>query len=192
MAWALEGDTPAYLGLIPNGLSMPDQPSWGGWGGRYELSTPAYETIGDSGSIVVPEPETRPIWTNTSDTYTPYGPSARRDWTPQSYAEANHPPVPHLNHPDHLAVKSGERVTLDAFGSSDPDGDSISSLWFNYPEAGTYPALITADGAENVDRFKFTAPKVDKEVTAHFILKLTEKGTSALFRYQRVIVAIMP
>jgi hypothetical protein len=224
MAWALEGDTPAYLGLIPNGLSMPDQPSWGGWGGRYELSTPAYETIGDSGSIVVPEPETRPIWTNTSDPYTPYGPSAqkravkkgdqtftgnqvtlwrwrddlqndfaaRRDWTPQSYAEANHPPVPHLNHPDHLAVKSGERVTLDAFGSSDPDGDSISSLWFNYPEAGTYPALITADGAENVDRFKFTAPKVDKEVTAHFILKLTEKGTSALFRYQRVIVAIMP
>ena len=224
VAWGVEGDTPAFLGLIPNGLSVPEHPHWGGWGGRYELSTPAFETIGDSSSVVVPEPETRPIWTNATDTYTPYLPNeqkravkksdrsftsnqvtlwrwrddfqndfaARMDWTTKSYAEANHPPVPKLNHPNHLTVKSGQGVTLDAFGSFDPDGDSISYLWFNYPEAGTYKELITTGGAENADRFNFTAPKVDKAVTAHFILKLTDKGTPTLTRYERVIVTILP
>lgn len=224
VSWGFEGDTPAFLGVIPNGLNVMDQPNWGGWGGRYELSIPDFDTIGEGGSIVEREPVTRPIWTNASDTYTPYLPStykrsvekhaqsftgnqvtlwrwrddfqndfaARMDWCTQSYAEANHPPVPHLNHSDRLTVKSGEGVTLDAYGSSDPDGDSISYLWFNYPEAGTYNQLISTGGAENFDRFRFTAPKVDKEVTVHFILKLTDKGSPALTRYKRVIVTVTP
>lgn len=224
VAWGMEGDTPAYLGLIPNGLNAPEHPDWGGWGGRYELGTPALATIGDSSSVVVPEPETRPIWTNASDTYTPYMPSAqkravkkseksftsnqvtlwrwrddfqhdfaaRMDWCTKSYAEANHPPVPHLNHPDRLTVNVGQNVTLDAFGSSDPDGDSISLLWFHYPEAGTYEQLITTGGAENADRFNFTAPQVEKPETLHFILRLTDKGIPALSRYKRIIVTVTP
>lgn len=34
-AWGMEGDTPAFLGLIPNGLNVAEHPNWGGWGGRY-------------------------------------------------------------------------------------------------------------------------------------------------------------
>lgn len=224
VAWGFEGDTPAFLGLIPNGLNVPDRPDWGGWGGRYELATPAIEKIGNGSSVVTPEPETRPIWTNAADTWTPYLPNdykravkrsaqsftgnavtlwrwrddfqndfaARMDWTTKPYAEANHPPVPHLNHPDRLTVRSGQNFTLDAYGSSDPDGDSISYLWLHYPEAGTYQQPITAGGAENADRFNLTAPKVDHEVTAHFILKVTDKGRPALSRYKRVIVTITP
>lgn len=30
-----EGDTPAYLSLLPNGLNRPEQPELGGWAGRY-------------------------------------------------------------------------------------------------------------------------------------------------------------
>jgi hypothetical protein len=33
---------------------------------------------------------------------------------------------------------------------------------------------------------------VDKEVTAHFILRLTDKGSPQLSRYKRVIVTITP
>jgi hypothetical protein len=224
VAWGVEGDTPAFLGLIPNGLNVPDRPDWGGWGGRYELGTPDFNTIKDGGSIVVPEPETRPIWTDTSDTYTPYLPksqkravqrhdrtftgnqvtlwrwrddfqhdfAARMDWAVKSYEEANHPPAPRLNHPDRLTVKSGQGFTLDAYGSSDPDGDSISYLWFHYPEAGTYRQLVTTGGAENADRFHVTAPVVDQEVTLHFILRVTDKGSPPLSRYQRVIVTVKP
>ncbi|MDQ8184638.1 DUF1593 domain-containing protein [Pelagicoccus sp. SDUM812002] len=223
-AWGMEGDTPAFLGLIPNGLNAPENPDWGGWGGRYELSIPDIDDFEDGGSVVVPSPETRPIWTDTSDTYTPYRASeykraieksensysgnavtlwrwrddfqndfaARMDWCVLSFEEANHPPVPHLNHPEEITVKSGQGVTLDAYGSSDPDGDSISYLWFNYPEAGTYNGTMTTGGAENVDRFNFTAPQVDQVVTAHFILRVTDKGSLALSRYQRVIVTFEP
>lgn len=30
-----EGDSPAFFHLIPTGLRSPENPSWGGWGGRY-------------------------------------------------------------------------------------------------------------------------------------------------------------
>ena len=224
VAWGVEGDTPAFLGLIPNGLNYPDRPDWGGWGGRYELYLPSFAEVKDEGSIVVPEPETRPIWTNASDSYRPYLPqdqkrsvkkhektftgnhvtlwrwrddfqndfAARMDWTIKPYAEANHPPVPRLNHPDRLTVKSGQSINLDAYGSSDPDGDSISFLWFHYPEAGSYQQLVSTGGAENFDRFHVVAPSVQKPETLHFILRLTDKGSPALSRYARVIVDVVP
>ncbi|MFL9836687.1 nucleoside hydrolase-like domain-containing protein [Flavobacterium sp. ST-75] len=69
--WGMEGDTPAFLSLIPNGLNEPEHPNWGGWGGRYELYKPDY--IKDEGSGGVKTiAETRPIWTNANDTYKPY------------------------------------------------------------------------------------------------------------------------
>jgi len=224
VAWGMEGDTPAFLSLIPNGLNNAERPNWGGWGGRYELGIPDFAKVKEGDSDVVAEPETRPIWTNASDNYVPYLTgeykravtrsdktfsgnhvtlwrwrddfqndfAARMDWCTLSYEGANHPPVPHLNHPGEITVKSGQGFTLDAYGSSDPDGDSISYLWFHYPEAGTYSKTINVEGAENVDRANFTAPKVDEEVTAHFILKLTDKGSPPLSRYKRVIVTIVP
>jgi hypothetical protein len=109
-----------------------------------------------------------------------------------SYEEANHPPVPVLSHSEQLSVKSGENFTLDAFQTYDPDGDNVSFFWFNYPEAGTHKQLIKINGAENVFKAHFTAPKVDKEETAHFILKVTDKGEPQLSRYKRVIVTIKP
>lgn len=73
VAYGVEGDTPAWLNLIPTGLSVPEQPSWGGWGGRYELYTPKLEDLdpkGFTGGVPVAA-ETRPIWTNAVDNYTP-------------------------------------------------------------------------------------------------------------------------
>jgi hypothetical protein len=114
------------------------------------------------------------------------------DWTIKPYGEANHPPVVRLNHPDRITVKSGGSINLDAYGSSDPDGDSISYLWFHYPEAGTYKTLVTTGGAENFDRFHVTAPKVEKPETLHFILRLSDKGSPSLARYKRIIVTVTP
>jgi hypothetical protein len=79
VAYGMEGDTPAFLGLIPNGLSDPEHPEWGGWGGRYERYTPVVEAMdpdGFTGRVPV-EPETRPIWTNAVDTVTPREPAAQ-------------------------------------------------------------------------------------------------------------------
>jgi len=224
VAWGVEGDTPAFLGLIPNGLNVSERPEWGGWGGRYEKYIPDFSKVKEGGSIVKIAPETRPIWTNAYDSYTPYVPkaygrtvkkdtatfndykvtlwrwrddlqndfAARMDWCTMSYEDANHPPVPVLIHPDEITVTTGESFELDAFDSTDPDGDNIGFLWFNYPEAGTYKKLINVNGAENIHKVGYTAPEVEKQETAHFILKLTDKGEPQLTRYKRVIVTILP
>ena len=81
---------------------------------------------------------------------------------------------------------------MNAFDSTDPDGDSIRFLWFNYPEAGSLEEEVRVDGAENVHEVYVIAPEVEKEETIHIILKVSDKGTPPLSRYKRVIVSVLP
>lgn len=226
VSYGLEGDTPSFLSLIPNGLNVPEHPDWGGWGGRYELKIPDPATLDLDGFIGIPyEPETRPIWTNAVDTYAPPEPrefrravrpserifndarvtlwrwrdafqndfAARMDWTTQSYADANHPPVPRLAHPDHLTVRSGEVFELSALGTTDPDGDGLSYLWYHYAEVGGWTEEIkTHVYAPNIYWVPVKAPQVTSPRDAHFILQVTDKGSPALTRYRRIIVTILP
>ncbi len=227
VAYGMEGDTPSFLALIPNGLNAPEHPDWGGWGGRYELYKPELANMdprGFTGGVPV-EPEPHAIWTNAVDEYRPLMANevgrpiragdktfkdfrvtlwrwrddfqndfaARMDWTIKPYDQANHPPVPVLRHPAALTIKSGQPFELDARGSTDPDGDSLSYVWFHYPEAGSHRAPITFGGAaQNTARISLRAPGVQQPETAHFILKLTDKGSPPLTRYQRVVITIAP
>ncbi|MEO6232549.1 MAG: nucleoside hydrolase-like domain-containing protein [Ferruginibacter sp.] len=73
VSYGMEGDTPSWLSLIPTGLSDTEHPEWGGWGGRYELYQPKLSDIdvkGFTGGVPV-DPETRAIWTNAEDKYSP-------------------------------------------------------------------------------------------------------------------------
>jgi hypothetical protein len=108
------------------------------------------------------------------------------------FAKANHPPAPRLAHPDRLTVRSGETFTLDATGTTDPDGDSLSYFWFNYPEAGSWKTPIPVLHADNLARVLVKAPTVTRPETAHFILTVTDKGSPPLTRYERVVVTILP
>ena len=226
VAYGMEGDTPSWLGLVPNGLNVPERPDWGGWGGRYECYIPEHESLdlnGFNGGIPI-EPEPRPIWTNALDSYSPYVPNpygrsvrlestryedhrvtlwrwrddfqndfaARMDWCWMDYDEANHPPVPALGHPETVSVSSGSYFMLDASGTRDPDGDHLQYLWFNYPEAGSYGSPIPIASAENMYQVHVKMPEVEKEETAHFVLKVTDGGSPSLTRYKRVIVTIQP
>lgn len=225
VSYGMEGDTPAFLSLIPNGLSDPEHPDWGGWGGRYELYTPPVSTTDPSGfSGVTIEPETRPIWTNAIDMFTPqvaraYGRAmtpgdrsikdfragiwrwrddmqndfaARMDWTTQAFSKANHAPQVQLAHPERLTVQSGQRFILSAIDSSDPDGDSLSFHWFHYQEIGHWQTPIANGIAANIHTVDFVAPTVTQPREAHFIVKVSDKGSPSLTRYKRVIVTITP
>jgi hypothetical protein len=212
----MEGDTPSFLNLINNGLSDPDHPEWGGWGGRYELYTPRKEKW-------FLAPETRPIWTNVMDEVLGHDNqwhttnhatvwrwreafqndfAARMDWTTKPYAQANHPPVVKLDMPDYIVAKPGERVDLSAAGSTDPDGDALSYEWFCYEEAGTRGMTSSATGVKldinNADQAKaWLTVKTNRVVppgtgTMHIILAVTDHGTPRLTRYKRVIIDVRP
>ena len=226
VAYLMEGDTPSFLSLIPNGLNEPEHPNVGGWGGRYELYTPDVDPAGAPGIPEDTPMESREIWTDAEDSLQPYRYSeygrpvqqdstvysgnqvslwrwredfqndfaARMDWTIMDYEEANHPPVAKLAHDDTLTVRSGEIFGLNADGSYDPDGDSISYLWFQYPEAGSYDGTVSFGfySPNLYHMHTIRAPEVESTQTAHFILKVTDKGSPPLTRYKRVVVNILP
>lgn len=108
----------------------------------------------------------------------------------ENYADANHPPVPRLAHADSLTVRSGEYFRLDASGTTDPDGDSMSYDWFEHPEAASYPGRLGF--VSNLYSAHVRAPEVETPQTIHFILRVTDKGTPALSRYRRVVVTVVP
>ncbi|MBC7829009.1 MAG: DUF1593 domain-containing protein [Chitinophagaceae bacterium] len=217
VAYGMEGDSPAFLYLVPNGLNEPEHPNYGGWGGRYEFYTPSLkkDTMFARPDWPEDEPESRSLWTNAEDsvvsaidkqgyksiqatiwrwrTEFQNDFAARMDWCTKSFSEANHPPIPALVHKDLFTVRSGEQFHLNAEGTQDPDGDSMSYLWFQYKEAGTYPGTVSfRPYAANLYDLPVTAPPVDSPKTIHFILKVTDKGKPALTRYKRVIVTVVP
>ncbi len=212
--YLMEGDTPSFLGLVDNGLNVPEHPDWGGWGGRYELYTPRTEKW-------FQEPETRPLWTNAVDEVRgvdgrwhtsnhatiwrwrsayQHDFAARMDWTIRPYADANHPPVPKLAHAQELSAKPGERVNLSAEGSSDPDGDALSYEWFHYGEPGgftisdgrTGQPLAIHDFDQPGAWFTVPTQRVMPPGTGtlHIVLAVTDHGTPRLTRYRRVIVTV--
>lgn len=209
----MEGDTPSFLYLINNGLGNPEHPDWGSWGGRYEFYQPRTEKW-------FLEPETRPLWTNAQDEVMGVDSfwhtsnkatiwrwreafqndfAARMDWTIKSYKEANHPPVPKLSQEAQFTVHPGDTVKLDASGSTDPDSNNLSFKWFYYGEAGTFTLSTSRTGdplkIDDADKAKasFVVPaKFGRSGTMHIILAVTDNGTPALTRYQRVIVNVLP
>jgi hypothetical protein len=212
--YLMEGDTPSFMNLVNNGLSNPDRPDWGGWGGRYELYIPRKEKWHL-------QQETRPLWTDAADEVLGVDGrwhdsnhatiwrwreayqndfAARMDWTIKPYDQCNHPPVPKLAHADRMTAKQGDVIKLSAEGSSDPDGDPLSYHWFYYGEAGTF---VTSSGAtgqpvpiHGFDQINasFTVP--NRTVmppgtgTMHIILAVTDHGTPRLTRYHRIIIDV--
>ncbi|MCI2179142.1 MAG: DUF1593 domain-containing protein [Ancrocorticia sp.] len=199
----MEGDTPSHFNLIPNGLSDPEHPDWGGWGGRYAFGFPKHR----AGR----EQEKYPLWIGCADTVhgidgrTHTSPqatiwrwreamqndfAARMQWTTAAtYGAANHPPIVNLMASGSSTLHPGDSVTLSAAHSADPDGDELSFRWFVYPEAGTASGCdIHIDGA-----FAPTATvhldALSQPGTLHVIVEVADNGTPRLTRYGRFILA---
>jgi hypothetical protein len=82
-------------------------------------------------------------------------------------------------------------VELDAHGSCDPDGDTITYEWFVYGEAGTYAgdAQLTSTGGPTT---RFTVPEVGRAETIHVILRLEDRGEPPLCAYRRAVITASP
>lgn len=198
----MEGDTPSYLGLIPNGLNDMEHPDYGSWGGRYVFGIPEKAPF-------LGRKERYPIWHDDADAIElPDGSveisnfatiwrwreayqhdfEARMLWTEvPTYGDANHAPEVLLKSPSVMTVARGELVTLSAEGSTDPDGDELTYRWFNYREAGSLGTTVPVTNADS-PACSFSAP--DVSCTLHFVVEVRDTGVPALTRYGRVIVTV--
>lgn len=197
---ALEGDTPTYLGLIPNGLNNMEHPDYGSWGGRYEYKIPEKK-------ILFGVKEKFPIWTDCEDTFTGKNGvtvknsectlyrwreavqndfAARMAWTDSSdFANVNHPPKVKIDCEPIRKVKRGDTITISAKGSTDPDGDKLNYKWYCYKEAGTVKQNVIFHH-ENTDTVQITCP--DENGDIHIILEVTDCGSPNLTSYARIIL----
>lgn len=182
-----EGDSPAFLYLIPNGLGNCENPEWGSWGGRFERQGNHYFDTYDTWLEDTHE------WLTVSRWRAAYQADfqARMDWCVKPKHEANHPPIPIVSGELSRKVLSGELVKLSASGSYDPDGDDLVFSWSFYREASSYKGKLEIMNAYN-ENASFIAPRVYYPSTIHIILTVTDKGIPALSKYKRIVIDIKP
>jgi hypothetical protein len=188
-----EGDTPSWLYFLPNGLSDPERPEWGGWGGRFRrergrLFRDASDAVNGAADARATVWRWRPAFQAEFQ--------VRMDWCVKPPSESNHPPRAALNGNrggDILVLRAGpgEDVRLSAEGSSDPDGDRLSYRWWVYPEAGTSSARLGVEGASSTAaRVHVPSDAAGEEI--HVIQEVTDSGEPALTSYRRAVLRVRP
>lgn len=213
-SWAYEGDTPAFLYLLPNGLSDPEKQWYGGWGGRFSKQLKKNPQCFQQRLNKRQKPyEPFFAYTGASDEWTSADGrvwksqfasqfrwrkafqndfQARMDWCVKPREEANHPPRPVVNGDDSPAVlyiksRPGAVIELDASESSDPDGDRLNFHWMIYNEISDLKGveISGADTAKSIVKIP-TAPAG----RVHVILVCTDAGDPPLTRYRRFIASV--
>ena len=193
-----EGDTMSFLYLLPYGMSNPDSPGWGSWGGRYGLNEEhpgknyywANQQDDWNGSIIRNNVLARWAEALQNDF------RARMDWCVKPYTEANHHPVAVVNDIEgtvtiQLDAKPGKVIRLDGGKSYDPDGRNLIPEWLYYREAGNCSKEIKFTRINSM-KTSFVVPEVEKPETAHILFILRNDGNPPLYSYRRILINIKP
>jgi len=212
------GGTIPWMGLIHQGLSNPDYPNWGGWSGRFSdhkiknvwsrhkdivkeeqvskgfsVYTEAVDKWYDKANDTLYHNAMTPVWRWRQDYFNDF--KCRMDWCLADYKNANHNPIAAINNDNSekiyfIKAKAGKRLPLNAKGSSDPDGDTLTYEWWIYSEAGTYKEKIQINSADTEQTF-ISIPKEAKGKTIHVILTVRDTNSIAsLCDYRRVVVEV--
>lgn len=188
--YGVEGDTPAFLYLLPNGLNNPEFPnqvSWGGyfeWGKCEDDSTNAYTNFDGSAYKICTYYENY-FYPATFNNF-----AARMDWA--SEGKGNRNPIIVLNGNEgidhvHIEKKQGKSIVLDASKTFDPENDQLNFKWWIMAEAGTYKKKVIIQN-ENSDKITFDIPFDSVGKTIHIICEVTDNGKPALTSYRRIIL----
>ncbi|MDE6548063.1 MAG: DUF1593 domain-containing protein [Muribaculaceae bacterium] len=191
--YGVEGDTPSFLYVFPNGLSNPDHPDYGGWGGyfRHELSPDSTTSC-----FTNMRPEIKEISQKYEKYFYPAifnNFAARMEWAANGVGNRN--PELVINgisglSPMVISVSGGDSIRLDISGSGDPDGDALEYKWWIMPEVGiSIPEqCLTVDSSGNAD---ILLPKGLDKGDIHIICECTDSGSIPLTSYRRVILKLI-
>ena len=189
--WGVEGDTPSFLYVMPNGLNDPDDPRQAGWAGYHErgICPDSLTTAWTSW-----EEPTRSISIGYKTRFYPDELNdfiARMQWADEG--DGNHNPVVLINSdsiqlsPLCVNVKAGDSFCLDASMSKDPDGDQLSFLWWQQPEIGKGSVQIASS---NTSSTTVKMPADSQGQTYHVICEVHDNGPYRLAAYRRVIIQV--
>ncbi len=189
--WGVEGDTPSFLYVMPNGLNAPEHPGWGGWGGFFARGT------GPDGvtTAYVNQPGTPagPVSRKYEERFYPAIFNdfvARIRWA--EHGTGNRNPVVVIGgdsspEPVALAGEAGAALTIDASASHDPDQDALHFSWWILPEAGDYHGPVDIERADS--------PSVTVRLPAdaagklfHLVCEVSDDGAPRLTSYKRILV----
>ncbi|GAB1738140.1 hypothetical protein NU219Hw_g2671t1 [Hortaea werneckii] len=173
IAYIMEGDSPSLMHTMMNGLNGGpyDQPSWGGWGGRYTLldltrQTMVYSDARDSVKGMINKNQT---YTSSQATIWRWRQayqdemSARIQWSILgNYSAGSHPPAVSVNgscdsSPLVVEISPEQVITMDASHTYDPDANltgknDLQFNWFQYREI----SATQSNTASEVPQLNFT------------------------------------
>lgn len=207
-----EGDTPAFLNFIDNGLRACEDPTYGGWGGRF-YRVDGFENVYRDVSLGALREWIEPALRDFQ---------ARLEWclTPV-YEDANHAPEIVVPEGLDIVVRSGEKVTLKA-QISDKDPRDVEGAWrlrgHMWEQKGRTKAWLEENPEKRIEEYRsdwcqmpggsyaghidlvfegkdqvhFVAPEVDSPQTIHVLLEAYDMALPRMTSYARFIVTILP
>lgn len=188
--WGVEGDTPSFLYVMPNGLNSPEDPLQAGWAGYHERGIcPDSLTIAWNSW----QEPIRSISVGYKQRFYPDELNdfmARMQWAAEGRGNRN--PQVIVNgqkglSPIVIHAKPGKVVRLNASRSTDPEGDALSFKWWQQPEIGD--AQLSIDGADT-NKVSIRIPDDAQGKVFHVICEVHDNGPFHLVAYRRVIIMV--
>ena len=190
--WGVEGDTPSFLHVMPNGLNNPDDPTQVGWGGCHQFG-------------ISPDGETY-AWTNWEqplkgisnayehkfypDEFNDF--AARMQWADTGTGNVNPVVVIDGNQgikPILLSPKRDKVLSLDASRSYDPDEDDLTFNWWfqEFPGQTVYPTIDNPQA----DKIRITFPEGSDINTYQLVCEVHDNGPFQLTAYRRILILLI-
>ena len=187
--WGVEGDTPSFVNVLPNGLHDPDHPEQIGWAGCFlrgicpDSLTTAWTNWQQPQKAISRGYEERFYPAVFNDF------AARMEWAEKGNGNRN--PVVVVNGRKgtktiEIRAHSGKRVQLDASRSYDPDGHSLSFNWWIQKDAGSCPEGVKVEAQG--DKASILIPEGNRNAEIHVICEVTDNGAIPLSSYRRTVI----
>lgn len=190
--WGVEGDTPSYLHVFPNGLNDPSIPVMTGWGGYHEwglgMDKETYCFTNHEGNAKeISQKYENYFYPAIFNNF-----AARMDWA--NTGEGNRNPIVIVNGMKgldfiYVKAKAGETMEIDASQTFDPENDTMAFRWWAMPESGTYKEDVEVKDADKA-KCQITLPTEAQGKQIHLICEVTDNGTPALTSYRRIIIEV--